>query len=237
LYGGRRIDALDGLLLPELPEPKPVSIEARLAAKLPPFYAEYVLSGWEPHDAVELGSLQRRGLPPAVRTKLLSSSLPADMVRLLARLSFRLGQLYWRSQNFVEAESLARPLAATQDPESRLVAALALALSRGPKDAAEMMLRGPQYPAGIGNVEALDTLAASKAATAALAEFNAALVLRLVPPLQGDAAYWDDLGRRFHRAESRLKDPEHRKAAGASARAAEETARAIREGRPPPSAP
>ncbi len=58
LYGGRRIDALDGLLVPPLPAAAPASVEERLAAALPAFYAGRLL----PADAATRpGTLRARG--------------------------------------------------------------------------------------------------------------------------------------------------------------------------------
>jgi hypothetical protein len=64
LYGGRRIDALDRLLLPEVGPPTPSSVEERLALRLPTFYAGRLLSSAANlKTAGVLHALGERGVP------------------------------------------------------------------------------------------------------------------------------------------------------------------------------
>jgi hypothetical protein len=220
LYAGRRIDALDGLLLPPLPPFNPGSAAERLASRLPTFYAGFVLSSADPTQPKLLRALLERGIPRAMRAHLDSAKLAAPARALYARALVELGKLYWRSQDFQRAAAVA--------PDAELVTALAAALQGGPKDAAHMMLRGPVLPAGVGNVKRLDELAAARGPFAGLAAYDAAHVLALVPPVEREPAFFDDLAKRFRAAEKLLKDPKQRARARERAEAAEQTAKAIR---------
>ena len=100
LYGGRRIDALDGLLLPPLPPLEPQTPEARLARRLPTFYMGYLLSDLDPTLPEVLRALLDRGLPAPLLARLSASPLSTDGARLLARAYVQLGTRYWRSEDF-----------------------------------------------------------------------------------------------------------------------------------------
>jgi hypothetical protein len=92
-----------------------------------------------------------------------------------------------------------------------------------------MMLRAPLTALGLGEVTALDWVARSKPASphAGPAAFDAALIKQLAAPQGADAAYWKDVAARFREAKSLLSGADAR-AAEDRARAAEETAKAIR---------
>jgi hypothetical protein len=229
LFGGRRIDALDGLLLPPAKDPAPKTVEHRLLRQLPTFYVGYLVPDADVSSPEGLAALVDRGLPPAMLERLRRAPLGAESTKLLARGFIRLGQRYWRAEDFRAAVSTLAPLTSgrQRDEEARLLSALSEVLAAGPRDAAEMMLQGPRYPAGVGNVEPLDRVAQAGGAHAGLAAFDAAYVLRLVPPLEGDPEYFDDIARRFRAAARRL-DSAARAVAEEHARAAEETARAVR---------
>jgi hypothetical protein len=220
LYAGRRIDALDGLLLPALPPFAPANENERIASRLPTFYAGFVLQRADPTNPKLLRALLERGIPRPMRAHLDSGKLAAPARSLYARALVELGKLYWRSHDFERAQVV--------EPEAELVAALAAALQGGPKDAAEMMLRGPFLPRGVGDVKRLDDLAARRGALAGLAAYDAAHVLALVPPAEKDPKFFDELARRFRAAEKLLKDPKQRALARERADAAEQTAKAIR---------
>jgi hypothetical protein len=227
LYAGRRIDALDKLLLPARAPFAASTPGERVAAQLPSFYAGLLLKRLDPAEPRLLRALLERGVPAAMRAHLESAKLAGESRKLFGRALVEMGQRYWRSRDFMTANKL---LAAggAGDPEARLVAALAAALEGGPKDAAEMMLRGPVLPAAIGNVRALDTLAKAKSPVSGLAAFDAAYLLSLVAPPGADASYWQDVGGRFRAAALLLKDPSHKKRALDGAQAADQTARALK---------
>ncbi|HLM73067.1 MAG TPA: hypothetical protein VK459_10260, partial [Polyangiaceae bacterium] len=85
LYGGRRVDALDALLLPALPPAPAASVEERLAAKLPTFTAGFLL---DPKAATKPGTLRallEQGLPVQHRPALQDPALPAEIHALHAR--------------------------------------------------------------------------------------------------------------------------------------------------------
>lgn len=229
LYGGRRVDLLDGLLMPAQPAAKPATTEQRLAAELPTFYAARLLDHADPTDPGLLRALLERGVPPAMRSRLESSALSNQSRELFADALVRLGELYWRSGDFKKAAEVAGSPSASdkQVEDAKLVAALATALEGGPKDAAEMMLKGPFLPGGVGNVADLDAIAASKSPFAGLAAWDAAYILGMVPPTGADVAFWKDLGKRYRRAATLLPDKRQRALALDRARGAEDTAKAI----------
>ena len=230
VYAGRRIDALDSLLLPEL-APAPAKTDAeRVAALLPTAYADRVLAGQKPGDAALLAALVARGLPKGYRTKLESDkALSPESRRLFARALFALGQRYWRAADFTAAEATLAglKLAGTAKEEAELVGALCATLKTGPKDAAEMMLRGAQLPKGVGDVARLDELGKGKGNRAGLALFDAARLLEIARPAGADAAYFKAIAERYRRAAAELTDATRKSEALERAKAAEDTAAAV----------
>jgi len=227
LYGGRRIDALDGLLLPPLPEASTATVEERLAARLPTFYAGMLLADADPTDAKFLRALIERGIPALMVEKLEKATVGEETRRLHARSLVQLGQRYWRSNDFTRASALVKQDKKSSD-EARLLAAIAIALEGGPKDAAEMMVRGPLLPEGVGNVADLDAMASSKSPLAGLAAYDAGYLLQLVPPTEPDAAFWRSVAQRYERASRLLQDPNQKREAKERAKAARDTATALR---------
>lgn len=230
LYGGRRIDALDALMLPGLPKPALASAEERLAAALPTWYAGRLL----PADAATrpgtLAALLGRGVPMEQRRALREAQLGPEARLLYARARLELGRLYWRAVDFDQATALLKawPEGTERPAEATLVLALALGLRNGPEDAAMMMRRAPLVALGLGELTALDWVARSKPASpyAGMAAFNAALLKQLATPQGADAAYFRDVAARFREAEALLSGAEARDA-GERAKAAEETAKAV----------
>jgi len=233
LYSGRRIDTLDGLMLPALPPVAPdAGQNVALAQALPTFYAGFILADVDPSAPEMLRALLARGIPAGLRKRLDASPLPLEARRLYARALVESGQHYWRSADFTQAASISQLGSDGKGEyadETRLLAALASALQGGPKDAAEMMLRGPFLPAGVGNVKGLDSIARSKSPFAGLAAFDAAFILQLVPPVDPDPAFWKDLSKRYERAAKLLPDAERKARAQEQASAARDTAKAIGE--------
>ena len=227
LYGGRRINALDGLLLPPLPELPNATMQQRLAATLPTFYAGMLLSEEDPTDASFLRALIERGIPALMSKQLESAALSEEARRLNARALVQLGQRYWRSNDFARAADLVKQ-DKTKSDEARLLAAIAVALKGGPQNATEMMVRGPLLPEGVGNVADLDAMARSKSPLAGLAAFDAGYLLQLVPPTEPDAKFWRSVAQRYDRAASLLTNDADKREARERAQAARDTAAALR---------
>jgi hypothetical protein len=225
LYGGRRIDALDRLLLPELPPLRPTSVEARLAASLPTFYSGRLLANaanLKSPDVVR--ALAERGVPANTFAQLDASSLGRDGTFAYGLVEVRRGITHFAAPAFAHAQAILgdRPAG---DAE-RLLAALARALANAPRDAAELMLSRPRLPGPLGDLGALDALAAGAGPFAGHAEFDAAY-LRSLTPSENDPVFWSDLAARFERAERKLKKPADRALARELGDAARETAKAL----------
>ncbi len=186
LYGGRRIDALDGLLLPEWKGP---------ASPLPAY--------WEV-AAPELG-LHAEGV--RLRPKC-SGAACLDY----ARGRFEMGRTYWRRADFVEAAYAAKEAGA--DPHARLVLALSLALAKGPNGAKEMMAAPSPSALGLDHVEALDAVVAEGGPTAGMAAFDAAHLRSLsVPEGEAAAAYLREVAARFKKSAPLLAEANDKKLA------------------------
>jgi hypothetical protein len=200
LYGGRRIDALDGLLLP------PILTSGDRAVPSPP---------------VALGIL-----PPAVSSRPGDGPGRDDVLRGAVR-RLDVGRTYWRRTDFVVAAYVARD--AGTSAEARLVLALALALAHGPPTAAEMMRAPTPAALDLGHTEALDAYAAEGGPYAGLAAFDAAYLRALCPPQDDRTVAWlRDVAERFRTAASLLgdADADTRRAAEGRARDAEAAATA-----------
>ncbi|MDI1483536.1 hypothetical protein [Polyangium sp. y55x31] len=228
LYGGRRIDALDGLVVPPLPKATPADVTERLATKLPTFYAGLLL----PKDAATktgvLRSLIERGVPLSYRAALKNEKLADDARRMYARARVELGRVYLRAVDFDQAASLyaGLPEGARTD-EDAFFAALVAALRNGPEDAATMVRSAPVSMLGMGQIAGLDAITKAKGPFAGAAAFDAALIKQITAPIGADAAYFRDVATRFREAGSLLTDAAQRKTAEDRAKAAEATASAI----------
>jgi hypothetical protein len=230
IYSGRRIDALDKLMLPALGALAQESTDQKLAAHLPTFYAGFVLSDATP-DAALLRALLERGLPPALAQRLDPSQLDDASRDLLVRALIERGRRYLRAEDF--ATSVRLGSASKMTPERALYHALGSTLQNGPQDASEVLLHGPLLPSATGQVSELDKLATQKVDTAPLAAFDAAYLLSLVPP-QNDPKFWDDLGKRFEKATHLLHSAEQKKLAKDLGDAAKDTAKTLRAGHATP---
>ncbi|HET7543620.1 MAG TPA: hypothetical protein VFK05_27295 [Polyangiaceae bacterium] len=231
VYSGHRIDALDKLLLPSLPEPPGDSTERQLARHLPTFYAGYLLEG-SVLDAPLLRALLDRGLPRALTARTDPAKLDPSGRDLLARAALERGRRYFKADDF----ALAARLSAGDDlrADRALYHALASSLQGGPRDASELILRGPQLPTGALQVAELDRLAAEKKnPNAGLAAFDAAYLLSLAPP-PNDTHFWETLAQRFESAARALKGPAQKRLARDSSTAAKDTARALSSAHPNP---
>jgi hypothetical protein len=208
LYGGRRIDALDALLLPEVRDVKAASDESLLATMAghapPAFWIAFAL--------------------PADAPKELASTATADARASHAANHVRLGRLYWRRADFVDAAYDASP---GETPESKMILALALALARADVGSAVEMMRAPSPAAlGLWHTEPLDVVAQGGGPYAGMAAYDAAYLRSLCPDRDDPAAWMRDVAKRFHDAEAMLTGADQKKAAAAHARDAEEAANA-----------
>ena len=226
LFNGRRIDALDSLLVPPLAKPSLPDERHRLAAKLPTFYVDFVLGPVEPSETSLLRALLERGLPASLRSKLDRSVLSAESRQLYARTLFESGRTFWRTPEF----SLASRMATTREPiaeENKLIAALSRSLEKGPADAAAMMLGSTKLDE-LGDSAQLEALAKSKGSLAALAMYDAAIIKELGSAGNSNSEFFRDLAARYERAAGALKDPAQKKQAHERAAAAAETAKKLR---------
>jgi hypothetical protein len=209
---------------------------------LPAFYSAILLDDVNPTDARALRAMLAQGLGERARRVLDSTPSSQETATLYARALVRLGQLYWRSNDFVAAARVANlsPLGGEKpSDEARLLSALADALKRGPEDARQMMVGGPRYPEGLDDVAALDRLTTEKTALAGYAAFDAAHLASLVPPLadpRAQADSWRKIAARFELAARRLPDPAEKKLAQERAKGAREIASAVVKPPPPPGA-
>jgi hypothetical protein len=225
LYGGAPINALDRLLLPPLSQVEAATPEEKLARRLQTFYASLL---FPPERAAPLlRMLIERGVALPHRVALGGQSLGRAERLLYARARFELAQNYWRRVDVDEAIGLLLPGEGELDDTSRLVLATALALHGGPANAAEMMIKAPIDELGIGNVAALDALAARGGPLAGEAAFNAAYISQLAARAGADAAAWRRIAERYDKAAALLVDIRYKRLAGERAAEAVETAQAI----------
>jgi hypothetical protein len=222
LYAGRRIDALDALMLPPVPSPTATDAPHVLAARLPSFYAGIVLDPKTVSDKDGLAALLPNGLPLPVRVHLRAEPPPADAATLQARARLDLGRAFWRTVDFDEAAVAARAAGGDKGSrEAELYLAVALALRGGPEDAAQMMRKPPPDGLGIGDVTGLDAVALGGGPYAGFAAFDAAWIQRVSAPRAADRARWQDVAARFRRAETLLVAPADKTRANDAAREAE----------------
>ncbi len=234
VYGGRRINALDALLIPEVPPEKADGAMAAIASRVPTAYAPSLVGIADPTPVLVRAHLQM-GMPPGLRRDVAENGTTRARL-LLARALFESGRTYFRAEDFQAAQALLTrlsdetPDAATLTPEMvdelRLLRALALALSAGPKDAAELIAKGPRFADSLGNLAILDGLAEEPGVQGGRAGFNAAYLRELVAP-EGAPDYWADLSRRYLAAAKKLTGAEHKRAneRGAACRAIEKELR------------
>ncbi|HEX3852327.1 MAG TPA: hypothetical protein VHW01_15260, partial [Polyangiaceae bacterium] len=156
VYSGRRIDALDKLLLPSLPGLVTDTTDRKLAAQLPTFYSGILLKD-AALDAPLLRALLERGVPRAVAARLELKSLDDASKAYLVVALLERGRCYFRAQDFADSARISA--SGKPSPELSLYHALASTLHNGPRDASELLLGGPVLPAGTGQVAELDRLA------------------------------------------------------------------------------
>jgi hypothetical protein len=218
LYGGRRLDALDGLLVPAVAVPAPATADEQAMASAPRWLQEKAKL-W-PDDPRMLA----RGVSSSLRARFrkLADNSADELRSPYARARFDMGRVYWRRFDFVEAAHAAK---GSDKPEDRLVLALSLALAHGPNGAADMMRAPTPTALDLRETQALDLLVAEGGPLAGMAAFDAAH-LRALAPIEGAGAgaYLKDVAARFRKAESLLTDPAQKKLAAQRATDAEATA-------------
>ena len=225
LYAGRRIDALDRLLLPALPPATQATTALKLAANLPAFYALRFDPAPSIDDPTLLRARLEQGVPPALWLGALPSAASAELAALAQRALFQLGQMYFWAEPFARAAAIETP---ANDANATLVAGLAKVLARGPRNAAALMLGPPTLPAELRDTGALDALAKQKGPVAGLAEFDAAYLRGLAPPAN-DPTFWKDQRARFERAHKALVDKPSQANAAELAKAAADTEKELRK--------
>lgn len=220
VYGGRRINALDTLMLAPVPSVRAEGAEAAIASRVPTVYATALVGGAEPTPLLVRAHLQM-GMPPGLRRDVESNGGTQSRL-LLARAIFESGRTYFRAEDFQAVQALLTQVADGKNPgtddlepqqeeEVRLLRALAIALSAGPIDAADMMARGPRFADSLGNLAVLDGLAEEKTELGGRAAFNATYLRELVAP-EGAPSYFADLGARYLQAAKNLKGDEAKRA-------------------------
>ena len=225
LYGGSRIDALDGLLLPVRPEPQLPTLSHKLASKLPFAFGERLVVPLAT-DSAWLDAVAMQGLPPAFRGK---DAAPDERFERLARVRLDLAKLYFRGTEADQVLSLAEGrMDKLASPDARFYVALALTLRHAPEGAAAMMKVASPAALGLAHTEALDELAAGTGPHAGLAAFDAAWLRQLSPPEGAGSDYFEDLAKRFNAAEAKLTNPADKAKAKERAVVATETAKAAR---------
>jgi hypothetical protein len=223
LFAGRRIDALDTLLLPAFPA---LSLDTPLlsvAAKLPAFYSLKLDAAPTISDAKLLRARIEQGVPPALWLGAASPPSP-ELAALTQQALFKLGQTYFWAEPFARAAAIETP---ASDGNATLVAALAKVLARGPRNATALMLGPPTLPAELRDTAGIDALAKQKGPMAGLAEFDAAYLRGLAPPAN-DPAFWKDQTARYERARKKVDAPSAKLAADLG-KAAADTEKALRK--------
>lgn len=231
LYGGRRIDALDGLLLPPLADAAPSTVEERLASRLPSFYTWALLDPAHATTGSVLRALLERGVPPSMRRTLDTPDLPTDLRTLYARASLRLGELYWRAVDFDRAVALTSSWPTADRPDdATFLLALGLGLRGGPEDAAALMRHAPHVSLGMEHTGPLDFVATREPAGpfAGLAAFDGAWIEKTSPPDGAGPEHFRKLAARFRAAERLLPEAAQKIGADEQAREADAIADAAR---------
>lgn len=233
MYGGRRVDALDVIALPHIPDPTADTVDHRLAAKLPTFLAGLLLDPAGATDPAMLRSLMHRGIPMPMRAALKAGEdkLSDQAKALYGRARLELGRRYWRAVDFDSAIALyskiPKPALSTQ---VKLELGVAIALRSGPEDVAVLMIKNDGFSPKFADVRALDRFAkdTTERPLAGLALFDAAVLRQIATPRDADAAYWSKLEERYKSAAASLAEPTLRREAEERAKAAAATAKVVK---------
>jgi hypothetical protein len=238
LFAGSRVDALDGLLLPELPPPSTSTPVERLAAKLPPFFADRLITPEQAETETVLRALLERGLPPKLRQHVERRAYERpEIARLYARALLELGSKYFRPADFTRATIILGTKGALLGPdakEARLIAAITHALEGGPSSAVELMLTGPLLPDGMGKIDQLERMAKENGVLGGLAAFDAGHLMTVIPQREPNAEHWEKAAKLFDIAARKLSSEAARNSAKTRAEDARATALQIRNAKPQP---
>lgn len=206
VFPDRRIDALDGLMLPPR-STRAASTPLAIAAQLvPTYWLGFVGADPDSHDVLV------RGVPQPTRSRhRLGNRVDPVVDSAYARTRFEMGRTYWRRVDFVEAAYAAY---SGDSQDDRLVLALALALVHAPDGAATMMNTPATSAFGMTHTESLDVVATENGPWAGMAAFDAAYLRSLSTP-EGKAAgpHLRDVASRFRVAESLLTTAPQKKRA------------------------
>lgn len=219
MYAGRRIDALDRLLLPSLPPAVLDTPALKLAANLPAFYALKLDTTPSIDDPKLLRARLERGVPPTLWLSTPARPTTPELGIIQRRALFELGRQYFWAEPFARAAAIEPP---TGNAEAALIAAVSKVLARGPRNAAALMLGPPTLPPELRETASVEALAKPKGPVAGMAEFDAAYLRGLAPP-QNDPAFWKEQRRRYDRARQQLADKAQKATAQDLAQAAAAT--------------
>ena len=227
LYAGRRMDALDQLLVPALPPAVLDTTALKLAASLPAFYALRLDPTPNVDDAKLLRARLERGVAPSLWLSQPAKPAAPEVAAIQRRALFELGRRYFWAEPFARAAAIEAP---ASDAEGSLIAGLGKVLARGPRNAAALMLGPTTLPPELRETAALDALAKQKGPVAGMAEFDAAYVRGLAPPAN-DPAFWKEQRGRYERAQKHLPadDRAGKAAAQEQAKAAADTEAELRK--------
>ena len=222
MYGGRRVDGLDALIVPA-PAGADQAVAATGRRAIPSFLWSEVpgLATAAAHEAdtapnaMLLAPEQRRSSQPQQDS--------AERVGR-ARTSLRLAATHFRRSSADAAIDLTAGLPRNEHVE--ILLALGLALHQGPKDVVTMMAGSTPASLGYRKLDALEAVAKKKGAYAAAATFDAALLREIAPPEGAERAYFEDLATRYRTAERLFGSAPEAKLAAERAKHAEEIARA-----------
>lgn len=214
VYGGRRVNALDTLMVPPVGAQKAEGAAAAIASRVPTAYVTS-LAGEAPLDALLVRAHMQMGMPQGLRRQIETEGSPESRL-LLARALFESGRTYFRAEDFQAVQASLTgvldqsaegsdedKLTPAQVEEATLLRGLAVALVAGPKDAADMIANGPRFADALGNLVMLDGLAERPGALGGRAGFDAAYLRELVAP-EGAPDYWADLAQRYSNAAAKL---------------------------------
>jgi hypothetical protein len=237
LYGGRRVDALDALVVPPAPAAAAGTAQERLARSLPTFYAGLLLTPDAAKEPGVLRSMVHAGVPLTHRAALkeMDASLSDEARASYARARFAMGIRYWRAVDFDAAAALLAKVPKDKlKKDDRLIFALSIALRRGPEDVAALMLKNEGFSPEFGDVRALDVVTAEDASapTGGMAAFDAGVIRTIAAPRDAEPKYWEGLAERFAKASELLTDPAAKKEADERAKAAAAAAKAIARSAP-----
>lgn len=215
MYGGRRVDALDALMIPH-------GSQLLSLHPLPP-YLRVVVPGLAASLAEEIDRGAAAGLPPELR-----KNAPTDKEARVgrARVSLRLAAMHMRRASADAALDLLAGL--PREGEVELLVALALALHEGPKDVVTMMAASSPSALGFHKLDALDAVAKKDGPWAGMALYDATLLREIAPPDGATGEYFADLAVRYTEASRKLGALPEAKLASERA----EHARAIARGTP-----